>query len=786
VDDVHSLPTIAINSNERAFNIPATTPVVVNSHGSPVANVTVMLAALKQLGQTSGNKGVSRDDGVVEYDCQGCYRIQNVFAPSATFLVRFESYTHDFAGLACASNYIAGQVKNPITSVQWKVRPPTDGCVSGLPFTIRPEVTLLGEDGKPLTTLPPHHAVSFRLVDFPRWISTLPQFSSHGCFPAFSKDVDQTWCTSYFTDLLFDGTSSNSSGLNSRDSDNTWMGAADNNGNIRWPATISLKAGFPGSFTIAPVVDGIMGSPHTISCKSTVANNIDGTTGVFTPVVQTKELHLDVIRWPGVVTDAQGLLNGAIAPGELQLQQAFDPQPIIQVLDGDGRPVPGIRVQAIPSWNRKPGSRRHGGNDVDLMSMQKEPKASLSPKKEITSKTVCGTAWSAPSNATGHAVFEKLAVFQKRIARFNDPFSSNPNLYIHYQITRDPVSSTMPVYGCFRQSPNPPFEPVPADDSTNIWATPTGQSGAGPPGVKVIRWTIRTNPKVRWKGVQYVRRPSKEATFNTRIPVQPIVEVLPRDNSQFGGGYENSVQTKGWWVVPVVSVYPRPFTRRKDVVGCGNLELHGEMPNECAGVATKEDGRAYFENLNMYLMPNKLGFSQHQDNAGLYKIAFVAYPPYTPKSIRLQTVANTIDRLWGAKSEDTSFWAYINVKTIPQRIDIKQSPPSSVAVGEPFISSVKVKVGLANGAGLSGQVVTAKMVNTAIATTKENFNSQMLDPSRSTVFTDANGIATFRLIVDSAPPADYCLDFKTHDGLSSSATEGKIKVTNDVSNVTHK
>jgi len=39
VDDFHTLPTIAITSNQRAFNIPATTPIVVNSHGSPVVSL---------------------------------------------------------------------------------------------------------------------------------------------------------------------------------------------------------------------------------------------------------------------------------------------------------------------------------------------------------------------------------------------------------------------------------------------------------------------------------------------------------------------------------------------------------------------------------------------------------------------------------------------------------------------------------------------------------------------------------------------------------------------------
>ena len=280
------------------------------------------------------------------------------------------------------------------------------------------------------------------------------------------------------------------------------------------------------------------------------------------------------------------------------------------------------------------------------------------------------------------------------------------------------------------------------------------------------------------------------------IPVQPIVQVLPNDNNQFGGGFENECVTnafnnpgdrcKGWWIVPVVSVFPRPFTTRQVVVGCGPLGLHGEMPTVCAGVETKEDGRAYFENLNMYLKPDKLGFSQRQDNAGLYKVAFVAYPPDTPRNLRIQTVANTIDRIWGAKSEDTSFWSYINVKTIPELIQIQQSPPSNVAVGEPFMTTVKVKVGLANGAGLSGQAVTANMVNAAAATTREEKESGtvLLDPSRSTVFTNDDGIATFRLIVESAPPADYILDFQTHDGLSSSATDGSIAVTNKVSNVT--
>lgn len=331
-------------------------------------------------------------------------------------------------------------------------------------------------------------------------------------FFSFSRLPFSFRCPSYFTDVLFDGASSNSSGLNSDDKDNTWMGAADINGNIRWPATIKLKAGFSGSFTIAPVVDGIMGPPHTISCESTVANQVKSGGGV-TPVVQAKgkPLRLDVVRWPGVITDVDGLKNSALAPGELQLQQTFDPQPIIRVVDGNGYPVPGVRVQAVPSWNQQPGTPRFAGNDVDLMATQKIPIPHSSSTKEMGYKTICGTAWSSPSNATGHAVFENLAVFQKRFTRYQDSWSSNPYLYIHYQLARDPMSTDMPVYGCFRQLPTPPFE-AELPDTTNIWATPTGLSGAGPPGVKLRRWTIRTNPKVRWKGVQYVRKPSNEAT----------------------------------------------------------------------------------------------------------------------------------------------------------------------------------------------------------------------------------------------------------------------------------
>jgi hypothetical protein len=343
--------------------------------------------------------------------------------------------------------------------------------------------------------------------------------------------------------------------------------------------------------------------------------------------------------------------------------------------------------------------------------------------------------------------------------------------------------ANMSTYGCLQQAQHPPFA-ASLPDTTNIWARPTNQSGSGPPGVKAVRWVIRTNPKVRWKGVQFVRRPSKEATFNNRVPVQPIVEVLPRNNSQPGGGYENSVQAPAWWVVPVVSVFPRPYKIRKVVIGCGPLGKNGEMPTTCKGVQTKDDGRAYFQNLNVHLKPDVFGFSRQQDNAGLYKISFVAYPPTTPRLLREQSVGTTIPRIWGAKSEDTSFWAYITVKTVPQRIDVEQSPPPKILIGEPFMSTVKVKVGLANGAGLGGQAVTARMMNAAADASTKNDELVRLDPSRRTVFTDANGVATFRLVVDAAPPADYQLDFETHDGLSSSATEGRMTVVNDVANVT--
>ena len=59
---------------------------------------------------------------------------------------------------------------------------------------------------------------------------------------------------------------------------------------------------------------------------------------------------------------------------------------------------------------------------------------------------------------------------------------------------------------------------------------------------------------------------------------------------------------------------------QKGLVGCGRLGKNGEMPTTCSGVATLDDGRAYFENLNINLKPDDLGFIQQHDNAGLYKV----------------------------------------------------------------------------------------------------------------------------------------------------------------------
>ena len=453
-DDVHSFPSITLTSNDPSFKL-ATTPIAVNSHGSPAGGVAVMVSALKQLGQTRGNMGVSRQsDGVVEYNCSNtgvqwrpnCYSLGLVVASAATYLIRYESYTvgsypgkADF-GVVCSSNMIAGQISNPVASIRWKVRPPST-CVAGMPFDTRPEVTLLDANGDTIPGGGPHHhAVSFRLIDFPRWIATLPRFSMFECSPAFSPDVDNTWCQSRFSGVLFDDIASNSSGLEFQNqARNHWSAAADAQGNIRWPSSAGLKAGLPGSYTVAAVVDGVMGAPHTINCPLTVANivNTTATTIDYVPVVQSVDgpMNLDVLRWPGVFSDPVAVQNLAIAPGELQLQQSFDPQPIIRVTDSQGRPVPGVRVQAVPSWSPVPGKGRLAGNDVDLMGQQVWPDIHTGHRTAETYKTVCGTVWSAKSNASGHAVFDELAIFQKRSARYQDPWSGNPSIYIHYQVS---------------------------------------------------------------------------------------------------------------------------------------------------------------------------------------------------------------------------------------------------------------------------------------------------------------------------------------------------------------